>query len=64
MADSINQQLNEGHIVVLNNLGYSAGGDVLNCNSYEVACMTAKALHADKLIFFTLDDIRRLKLPR
>lgn len=64
MAEAISHHLNEGNIVILNNLGYSASGEVLNCNSYEVACMTAKAIHADKLIFYTLEDVRNMNLPR
>ena len=39
-----------GSIVLLSNLGYSAFGDVLNCNCFEVAYETAVSLQADKLI--------------
>ena len=39
-----------GSIVLLSNLGYSAIGDVLNCNCFEVAYETAVSLQADKLI--------------
>lgn len=64
MPEAITDHLDDGYIVILNNLGYSASGEVLNCNSYEVACMTAKAIDADKLVFITLEDIRKIGLPR
>ncbi|KAJ1399645.1 GNAT domain [Sesbania bispinosa] len=37
-------------IVILSNLGYSSSGEVLNCNTYEVATACALAIGADKLI--------------
>ena len=32
-AAAINAQLAGGNIVLLSNLGYSAGGELLNCNT-------------------------------
>eukprot|EP00258_Populus_trichocarpa_P045182 XP_024461201.1 probable amino-acid acetyltransferase NAGS2, chloroplastic isoform X2 [Populus trichocarpa] len=44
------ERLDGGCIVVLSNLGYSSSGEVLNCNTYEVATACALAIGADKLI--------------
>ncbi|KAF9678141.1 hypothetical protein SADUNF_Sadunf07G0004100 [Salix dunnii] len=44
------ERLDGGCIVVLSNLGYSSSGEVLNCNTYEVATACASAIEADKLI--------------
>ncbi|XP_024025460.1 probable amino-acid acetyltransferase NAGS2, chloroplastic isoform X2 [Morus notabilis] len=44
------ERLNGGCIVILSNLGYSSSGEVLNCNTYEVATACALAIEADKLI--------------
>ncbi|KAJ6678921.1 AMINO-ACID ACETYLTRANSFERASE NAGS2 CHLOROPLASTIC-RELATED [Salix purpurea] len=44
------ERLDGGCIVVLSNLGYSSSGEVLNCNTYEVATASALANGADKLI--------------
>ncbi|KAJ8765680.1 hypothetical protein K2173_014802 [Erythroxylum novogranatense] len=46
----INERLDSGCIVLLSNLGYSSSGEVLNCNTYEVATACALAINADKLI--------------
>lgn len=43
-----------GNIVLLTNLAYSAAGEVLNCNIYDVATHAAIELGADKLICMTL----------
>ncbi|KAJ6367329.1 hypothetical protein OIU77_003645 [Salix suchowensis] len=45
------ERLDGGCIVVLSNLGYSSSGEVLNCNTYEVATACASAIGADKLIY-------------
>lgn len=63
-ADDIQALLERDHIVLVSNLGASAGGHVLNCNIYEVATATATALQADKIIFHTLNDIEQLELPK
>ncbi|XVF59250.1 hypothetical protein PTKIN_Ptkin07bG0260900 [Pterospermum kingtungense] len=44
------ERLDGGCIVILSNLGYSSSGEVLNCNTYEVATACALAVGADKLI--------------
>ncbi|XP_024369175.1 probable amino-acid acetyltransferase NAGS2, chloroplastic isoform X2 [Physcomitrium patens] len=46
----IKERLDSNCIVILSNLGYSASGEVLNCNTYEVATACAIALQADKLL--------------
>ncbi|XP_075498602.1 putative amino-acid acetyltransferase NAGS1, chloroplastic isoform X1 [Primulina tabacum] len=46
----IRESLDQDCIVLLNNLGYSSSGEVLNCNTYEVATASALALGAEKLI--------------
>ncbi|CAM8973343.1 unnamed protein product [Rhodiola kirilowii] len=58
------ERLDGGCIVVLTNLGYSSSGEVLNCNTYEVATACALEIGADKLICIIdgpiLDDNGRL----
>ncbi|KAM7263415.1 hypothetical protein ACFE04_001098 [Oxalis oulophora] len=44
------ERLDAGCLVVLSNLGYSSSGEVLNCNTYEVATACALGIRADKLI--------------
>ncbi|KAL6227495.1 hypothetical protein ACLB2K_001452 [Fragaria x ananassa] len=44
------ERLDGGCIVLLSNLGYSSSGEVLNCNTYEVATACSLAIEADKLI--------------
>ncbi|XP_059456264.1 probable amino-acid acetyltransferase NAGS2, chloroplastic isoform X3 [Corylus avellana] len=44
------ERLDAGCIVILSNLGYSSSGEILNCNTYEVATACALAIGADKLI--------------
>ncbi|EEF37109.1 N-acetyltransferase, putative [Ricinus communis] len=44
------ERLDANCIVLLSNLGYSSSGEVLNCNTYEVATACALAIGADKLI--------------
>jgi len=47
---AISKQLDAGNIVVLSNIGFSAVGEVLNCNIHDVASHAAIELKADKLI--------------
>lgn len=58
------ERLDGGCIVILSNLGYSSSGEVLNCNTYEVATACALAIEADKLICIIdgpiLDECGRL----
>jgi len=49
-ADAIRQRLDDGAIVVLTPIGYSATGEAFNISSHDVAAATAVALGADKLI--------------
>ncbi|XP_042011762.1 probable amino-acid acetyltransferase NAGS1, chloroplastic [Salvia splendens] len=44
------ERLDQDSIVLLSNLGYSSSGQVLNCNTYEVATACALALGAEKLL--------------
>jgi len=62
-ADAISKQLEAGNVVLLNNIGISASGELLNCNVYDVATHAAVELKADKLLCFTGDDVRALQLP-
>ncbi|KAF5961150.1 hypothetical protein HYC85_002359 [Camellia sinensis] len=60
----IRERLDKDYIVILSNLGYSSSGEVLNCNTYEVATACALALGAEKLICIIdgpiLDECGRL----
>ncbi|KAH1133774.1 hypothetical protein GYH30_012256, partial [Glycine max] len=47
------ERLDGDCIVILSNLGYSSSGEVLDCNTYEVATACALAVRADKLICIT-----------
>ena len=49
-AEAIRQRLDDGAIVVLTPIGYSATGEAFNISSHDVAAATAIALGADKLI--------------
>ncbi|KAJ4815368.1 hypothetical protein LUZ62_027934 [Rhynchospora pubera] len=54
---SIKERLDRECIVIMSNMGYSSSGEVLNCNTYEVATACALAVKADKLICITDGDI-------
>ncbi|KAL6521598.1 putative amino-acid acetyltransferase nags2, chloroplastic [Orobanche gracilis] len=60
----IRERLDQDCIVLLSNLGCSSSGEVLNCNTYEVATACALALGAEKLICIIdgpiLDECGRL----
>lgn len=49
-AEAIRQRLDDGAIVVLTPIGYSATGEAFNIGSHDVAAAAAVALGADKLI--------------
>ncbi|MGB8332075.1 MAG: amino-acid N-acetyltransferase [Polyangiales bacterium] len=49
-AEAIRQRLDDGAIVVLTPIGYSATGEAFNISSHDVAAAAATALGADKLI--------------
>jgi len=52
-ARGIKKKLSQGDIVLLSSLGFNAAGEVLNCQSFDVALATAIDLKADKLIVMT-----------
>ncbi|KAL3637707.1 putative amino-acid acetyltransferase nags2, chloroplastic [Castilleja foliolosa] len=60
----IRERLDQDCIVLMSSLGYSSSGEVLNCNTYEVATACAVALGAEKLICIIdgpiLDECGRL----
>jgi len=56
-AKAIEQLLNE-HIVLLSNLGYSRSGEVFNLPAEELGVEIARALQAEKLIFFNDEFIK------
>jgi len=49
--ESLRRCLNDGTVALMPPLGYSPTGDVFNLSAVDVACSTAIALRADKLIF-------------
>ena len=50
-ADAIEQQLDQGNMVLASPIGYSTTGEIFNLRAEDVATDVAIALHADKLIF-------------
>lgn len=52
-AESIQQQLQAGALVLMSPLGFSPTGEAFNVNYLDVATETAIALNADKLILMT-----------
>jgi len=50
-AKSIENQLNQGNMVLASPIGYSPTGEIFNLRAEDVATDIAIALHADKLIF-------------
>ncbi|KAF3323329.1 putative amino-acid acetyltransferase NAGS1 [Carex littledalei] len=56
-VSSIKERLDRDCIGIMSNMGYSSSGEVLNCNTYEVATACALAVKADKLICITDGDI-------
>ncbi|KAF7037567.1 hypothetical protein CFC21_047918 [Triticum aestivum] len=46
----IRERLDRDSIVIVSNMGYSSVGEVLNCNTYEVAMACALTIEADKRI--------------
>ena len=62
-VDSVKRQLDAGSVVLLSNLGFSAAGEVLNCDIYTVATRAAIDLGADKLICMTLPETQPIALP-
>lgn len=54
--NAIEQQLQDGSIVLLSPLGYSPTGEIFNVSLEDVATQTAISLRADKLVVFTEQD--------
>jgi amino-acid N-acetyltransferase len=52
-AQAISTCLDAGNIAIVSNIGYSPTGEVFNCAVEDVAVATAKAMHADKLVFLS-----------
>jgi amino-acid N-acetyltransferase len=52
-GDAIDQQLNNGAVVLISPVGYSPSGEIYNLDSVTLAADIAIALCADKLIFFS-----------
>jgi len=63
LKDDISRQLEGGNVVLLSNLGFTAAGEVLNCNTYDVGLHAAVELGADKLFFLHTDEVADLGLP-
>ncbi len=53
---AINQQLENGAIVLISPIGYSLSGETFNLVSQNLAADVATALRAEKLIYFIADD--------
>ncbi len=47
-TEAVRKQLESGNVVLLSNLGYSAAGEVLNCDTYTVATRAAVDLQVHK----------------
>lgn len=63
LQDLMRRHLSEDCVVLLTNIGFAAGGEVLNCNTYDVGLHAAVELRADKLFCIHLDDVQQLALP-
>jgi amino-acid N-acetyltransferase len=53
---AINELLDQNHVILLSNIGYSRTGEVFNLPSEELASEVAQALQADKLIYIQHSD--------
>lgn len=51
-SDAINAALDQGALVLVSHIGFSATGEMFNISSLSVAKYTAQTLNADKLITF------------
>jgi len=49
--DAINALLEQNHVILLSNIGYSRTGEIFNLPAEELASEIAQALQADKLIY-------------
>eukprot|EP00798_Chlamydomonas_sp_ICE-L_P014642 gene14642-20678_t len=65
LHEDIKRQVDGDNIVILSNLGFTAAGEVLNCNTYDVGLHAAVELNADKLLYLhTEEDAPKGGLPR
>jgi amino-acid N-acetyltransferase len=55
-TDTIRQLLNQ-HVILMSNVGYAKSGEILNLQAEELGEQVARALGADKLIYFNQDFI-------
>jgi amino-acid N-acetyltransferase len=62
-AAAIHAQLATKNVVLLSNLGYSAAGELLNCNTFDVAVRAAVEVSADKVICMHMAEVAALGLP-
>ncbi|MCP4488823.1 MAG: amino-acid N-acetyltransferase [Gammaproteobacteria bacterium] len=53
---AINDLLDQHHVILLSNIGYSRTGEIFNLPAEELASEVAQALQADKLIFIQHTD--------
>lgn len=53
---AIDQLLDNNHVILLSNIGYSKTGEVFNLPAEDLATEVAVALNADKLIFIPLNQ--------
>lgn len=49
--EAVNAMLEQNHVILLSNIGYSKTGEIFNLPAEELASEVAQALRADKLIF-------------
>ncbi|PNH03296.1 Amino-acid acetyltransferase, partial [Tetrabaena socialis] len=64
LKDDIKRQLESGNIVLLSNIGFTAAGEVLNCNTYDVGLHAAaerQLITGVSLANSPLDSLRPLK---
>lgn len=61
-AAAINQQLDNGNVVLLSPLGFSPTGEIFNLSATNVATRVAISVNADKLIYLTEEnELKRRK---
>lgn len=54
--EAMKELLDQNHVILLSNIGYSRTGEIFNLPAEELACEVARALIADKLIFIHNND--------
>lgn len=61
-VDEIKKQLHMDNVVLLSNLAFNVAGEVLNCNTYDVAVHAATELSADKIVFCVGEEVSRFRM--